>query len=853
MKMNTIWQDIRYGMRRLRRSPGFATTAILTLALGIGATTAIFTLTYQVLLRSIPVQKPEELYKIGKEIECCVDGGLQNDWRIFSQDLYRTFRENTADVDGMLAVQAGSLALTSRRAGDNAAQSLDARAVSGNYFQVLGVQTLLGRLITPEDDKQGAPPVVVLSHAIWMAKFHADPTIVGHDLLLAGHPVTVIGVAAESFMGERNTADPAGVWFPIAQEPVLEPERKLAELPNSHWLDILVRIPDHTKVPAVEKSIQVELSRWLRSHREPSDHTTEAEFAKQTTELAPAASGINNLGDQYKTSLNMLMLISGFVLLITCANLANLMLVRGMARSQELSVRTALGAPRTRLIRQMLVEALLLSLIGGLLSLLVAYGGVKGMLALAMKDVQINPLHASPSLPVLLFALAISLLTGILFGIAPAWIATSANPAEALRGANRSTTDSSAGPQRVLVILQAALSVALLSTAGLLIASLRKLEHQDFRFEPKGRLVAFIDIQAAGIPFERLDGLYRRLEQAFEQVPSLHDFAYATYGPMNYNNWGSGVAFPGQDPSVRNDGASYSAVSPHFFDAVGTRVLLGRSFNEHDTATSTHVAIVNKRFVDKYLAGKQVIGSHFGTGSQMANEFEIVGVVDDSKYGDPKKTVRAMYFTPMVQMADYSGLNASPQMIQQNITSERSFHFASNLFVRYEGDASVAANTLRRTFQSVNSDIPISRLVTYTDQVSGYFTQDELVVRLTILFGVLALILASLGIYGVTAYTVNRRTSEIGIRMALGADRGSVLRMILGGAMRQTVIGLLIGIPFALAAGRLLQSQLYGVSGWSPLPLVASSILLFLSALLAGVVPARRASSIEPMQALRAE
>jgi predicted permease len=851
--MTMIWQDILYGMRRLRRSPGFAATAILTLALGIGATTAIFTLTYQVLLRSMPVQHPEQIYKLGKDIECCVDGGLQNDWRIFSNDLYRSLRDETAGTDGMLAVQAGSIGVTARRPGDNASQSLQARAVSGNYFQVLGVQPYLGRLINPNDDREGAPTVAVLSHAIWQAKFHSDPSIVGQSLSMAGHPVTVVGVAAESFLGERNSADPAGVWFPIAQEPAMEPLRKLALMPNSHWLDVLVRIHDTKQVLPIERSMQVQLVRWLRTHREPSDHTTEAEFAKQTTELAPAASGINDLGDQYKSSLKMLMLIAGFVLLITCANLANLMLVRGMARSQELSVRTALGAPRIRLVRQMLVEALLLSLLGGLLSLLVAYGGVKGMLAILMKNVEINPLQASPSVPVLLFALSVSLLTGILFGTAPAWIAAAANPAEALRGANRSTTDSSARPQKVLVVLQAALSVALLSTAGLLIASLRNLERQDFHFQPKGRLIAFVDLQAAGIPFERLDGLYRQWEQAFEAVPNLHDFSYATYSPMSDNNWGSGVAFPGQDPSVRNPGASYDAVSPHFFDSLGTRILLGRGITEHDTATSTHIAVVNHRFAEIFLKGKPVIGAHFGPNLDLAHELEIVGVVDDSKYRDPKNEVRAMYFLPMAQMIDYSHVNATPATIQDAELSQRFFHFANVLIVRYDGDAAVAANTMRRTFQSVNSDIPIGQLLSYSDQVSDHFTQDETVVRLTILFGVLALILASLGIYGVTAYTVGRRTSEIGIRMALGADRRHVLKMILHGAMRQTVIGLLLGIPVALAAGHLLQSELYGVKGWNPLPLAVSSMLLLLSALIAGVVPAKRASSIEPMQALRAE
>jgi predicted permease len=434
-------QDVQYGFRRLRRSPGFATTAILTLALGIGATTAIFTLAYQVILKSMPVEHPEQIYKVGKEIECCVDGGLQNDWRIFSYDLYRTLRDQTPGIDGMAATQAGGITVSARRKGDASAQPLSVRVVSGNYFLVLRVRPFAGRLLRPEDDQEGAPAVAVISYAIWQSKFHGDPNLVGETIMLTGHPVTIVGIGAAGFLGDRNTGDPAGVWLALAQEPVFQPDRKLYKLPQSHWLDMLVRIRDPKAVPAADSAIKVELMRWIRANRGPSTHDTEADIAKQTTELAPASDGINDLRDEYEKSLKMLQMIAGFVLLIACANLANLMLVRGVGRRQELSVRTALGAPRSRLVREMLVEAVVLALLGGGLAVAVAYAAVKGMLALAMRGVETNPLSASPSLPVLGFALALSALTGILFGIAPAWIASRANPVDALRGANRSTGD----------------------------------------------------------------------------------------------------------------------------------------------------------------------------------------------------------------------------------------------------------------------------------------------------------------------------------------------------------------------------------------------------------------------------
>jgi len=420
--MGSILQDVRYGFRRLRRSPGFATTAILTLALGIGATTAIFTLTYQILLRSMPVDHPEQLYKVGQESTCCVDGGLQGHWRIFSYDLYRQLRDQTPGTDGMAAVQAGAIRVSVRREGDSASQPLEVRVVSGNYFSVLGVKQFAGRLLRPDDDREDAMPVAVISHAVWQTKFHGDPSVVGETIMLSGHPVTVVGISAEGFLGDRNTGDPAGVWLTLAQEPVLNPVRKLMKLPNANWLDLMVRIRDPKTVPAVENAIRVELMRWLRTNRDPGMHDTEAEVAKQTTELAPASDGINNLRAEYEKSLKMLQMIAGFVLLIACANLANLMLVRGVCRRQELSVRTALGASRARLVREMLIEALVLAGLGGGLALAVAYAGVKGMLALAMRGVEIDPLSASPSLPVLGFALAVSAVTGILFGIAPAWM-----------------------------------------------------------------------------------------------------------------------------------------------------------------------------------------------------------------------------------------------------------------------------------------------------------------------------------------------------------------------------------------------------------------------------------------------
>ena len=441
-----------------------------------------------------------------------------------------------------------------------------------------------------------------------------------------------------------------------------------------------------------------------------------------------------------------------------------------------------------------------------------------------------------------------------LFGTAPAWIASHSDPAEALRGANRSTRDAGALPQKLLVILQAALSLALLSSAGLLIQSLRAIEHQNFHFEIDNRLIAFVDLQAAGYSAEKLPALYQQMEQAFAALPGLQSFAYATYGPMADNNWGSGVAFPGDDPKARNQ-TSYLAVSPQFFDAVGTRVLMGRAFTDHDTASSIHVAVVNRVFTDKFLKGKNPIGEHFGPDGSMTGEYEIVGVVDSTKYNDPTSSDEpyAMWFTPMAQSTDFSRIPATDDVREQAGKNERFKHFAGNLIFHYRGDKAAMANQIREKLKAINPEITITRMPTYDEQVSTYFTQQELVVRLTSIFGALALILAAIGLYGVTAYSVQRRTSEIGIRMAVGASRGSVLVNILRTALIQAGIGLALGLPLAYAAARVLRSQLYQTNAFQPLILLGSAVLLLLAAVLAAFIPARRAASIDPMQALRSE
>ena len=842
--MNTLLQDTRYTLRQLRRSPGFTLTAVLTLALGIGGTTAIFTLVYQILLRSIPVSHPEQLYKIGRFDNCCVMGDGQDDWSLFSDDLYRSLRDTTPHTSGVAAVQAASLTVSARHAGEpGAAQPLAVRFVSGNYFPVLGVEPAFGRLLTPADDRNGAPPVAVISNSVWHIHFHADPHLLGSTLLLTGHPVTVVGITRPNFLGERNEPDPAGVWLPLSQEPVLEPDRSLLNYPGLNWLDLLVRIPDRRQVPRIQLALQGELRQWIAAHRDLRGLATR-DTSRDTTELAPASGGINKLRDQYESSLHLLLWVASFVLLIACANLANLMLVRGMARSQELAVRSALGASRLRLVRQMLLEALLLSLLGGTAALLVAFAGTRAILALALADVTVNPLHATPSLPVLGFALAVSLLTGMLFGTAPAWITSRISPIRALRGGNRSTRDRSALPQKLLVVLQAALSLALLSTAGLLITSLRQLTHQNFGFAAEGRLLTFIDLHAAGYTAPKLPGLYNRFDDAFTHLPGITHFAYATYAPATGGSWGTSLFFPGVPPTNKAN-ATYDMVSPEFFSALGIHLLAGRSLSPEDTATSVRVAVVNQLFADTFFHGRSAIGEHFGPNPALPTDFVIVGVVENTRFGSLTDPQTPVFFTPLTQTTPYTD--------PRDITTEEYAHFATQLVVDFRGDPAAITDSIRRTVASIDPSIPVLNIVPLSEQLSANFTGRELVARLTTLFGILALLLAALGLYGVTAYTVARRSAEIGVRLALGSSRRRVLSFVLRGAIAQAGLGLLLGLPLSFLSARLLEHTLYGSSHVQPVVLLAVTALLALATVVAAWIPARRAAGLDPMHALRTE
>ena len=847
-----ILQDLRYAFRQLRRTPGFAITAVLTLALGVGATTAIFTLIYQVMLRPLPVTAPEQLYKLGTRYDCCFNGGsLFGDWTLFSYDQYLMFRDHLGGFTSMTAVEAGQRSVGMRLQGSGqSAEPARVQFVAGNYFSTLGVKALEGRALAPSDDQRGTQPQVVLSYEMWQRRFGGSPTVIGSTLMINNRAMTVAGVMPAGFFGTRLDADPPEIWAPLAFEPMLT-NIDAMDHPGEYWLYIIGRAPAGFNPATASAQTSGLLQDWLHAHPETLHSGQSEVIAKQRTEWAPAAGGISQLRDNYTSGLQLLFMIAGFVLLIVCANLANLMLVRGMARRQNTAVRLALGAPRGRVVRQTLTESLIIAVVGSAVAILLATLGSRAMLSMALAGTHSSPFSTSPSLAVLGFALGIAVLAGALFGCVPAWITSHFDPIEALRGASRTAGDKTAWPQKALVVLQAALSLALLSTAGLLTLSLRALEHQNLHLATSGRLVIGINpVAGIGTDVQKLGELERKFDTQLKQTPGVLDLGYATFSPLSGDGWHNLTYLPGAPPPPPEFTNNYyrttfDYVSPDYFAAVGTHVLQGRGLKESDTPTTRRVAVVNQAFVAHFLKGKPPLGAHFGLDPHDPNEFEIIGVVDDTKYEDPDEPQLPMVFMPLAQPAEV--------FAQRDLVGEARVRYPEDIVVHYQGGEAEMAAALRRAIGNIDPNLPITRIDTLTTQVNANFNQPEMLARLTMTFGLVALLLAAIGIYGVTAYTVERRTPEVGLRMALGADRGDVLREVLKHALSQVLVGLVLGVPLALVLGRLMAAHLYNVSSSNPLILGGAFGTLVIAAVLAAVVPARRAASIEPVQALRNE
>ena len=777
--------DLRDALRQLRKAPGFTATVVITLALGIGATTAIFTLVHQVMLKSLPVTKPGELWRIGDKIRCCNWGGYtqgrDGDFSLFSWDAYKNFREHTPEFVDLAALQAGNAPLGVRRAGSQAqAETCNGQEVSGNFFRTLGVQPWIGRMMTDADDQLGAPPVAVMSHRTWQNKYGSDPSVVGGSFQINGHAFTVIGVAPPGFYGAKLAGwGMPDFWLPITSESVLAGPVSRLKQANENYLDLLGRVRPGVSPQTLEAKLRVEFHDWLASHVADMEPGEKQLWQQQTLHLTPGGAGVAAMRDEYQDGLKLLLIAAGCVLLVACGNLANLMLARGLRNRAQISVRIALGASRARLVRRALVESVLLAVIGGAVGIAVAYSGTRLILHLAFQIGGPNnfvPVSPEPSWPVLLFALGVSIFTGIVFGTAPAWMTSHSDPVEALRGANRSVGSSRSWAQKSLVIAQAAMSLVLLTAAALLAQSLRNLEHQDFGFEMQGRYIAWINPTLSNYKPEQMEQLYRRLDDSLKQVPGVRMVAPALYAPMSGDSWNSGVRIQGRpEPAPKEDtSAGWARVMPGFFETIGAKMVMGRPITEDDTAATLNVAAVNEAFVKRFFKDQNPIGQHFGFGRiKYASTYEIVGVVKDIRYMtyDYKEPVRPMVWLSETQTARYDDPAISD--------GEKFSHFLYNIVIWAPGDPPGMEERVRKAMASIDPSLVLYSVDSYSKVVSGDFQQQNMIATLTTLFGLLGLVLAAVGLYGVMAYTVEQRTNEIGLRMALGADRGDVITMVL--------------------------------------------------------------------------
>ena len=845
--VETLLQDTRYALRRLRTAPAFTITTVLTLALGIGATTSIFTLVHAVLLKSLPVANPAELYRLGKETRCCYVGGYSQDkeFSLVSYELYKYFRDNTKEFSELAAFPAFTELFGVQRAGrSEAAQSYPGEFVSGNYFTTFGIGAYAGRALTPQDDRPNAAPVAVMSYRLWRERYGSDPSVIGSVFNINDKPITVVGITPPGFFGDSLRSTPPDFFMPLNVEPFVESDADLNKY-DTHWLELIGRVKPGAIPGAVEAAMRVELKQWLRSHwgeMSPNDH---ARFPEQTLYLSPGGAGITSMREQYEHWLQILMMVSGFVLLIVCANVANLMLVRGLERRRETSLSIALGARSSRVVRQALTESILLALLGGAAGLAIAFAGTRLILHLAfpsMPGFASVPIDASPSIPVLLFASVTSLLTGLAFGIAPAWMTTRVDPIEALRGVGRSTVRVGSLPRKALVVLQAALSLALLSASGLLIAALQRLEHQDFGFEQNRRIVANIDPRLAGYRTEQLSLFYRRIHDSIASIPGVSSVALCLYSPL-VGGWGAGVWVDGRHPAGPKDDnfAAWDRVTAGYFSVIGNPIDRGRGIAEQDTAASQKVAVINEAFARRFFNNEDPIGKHFGTAPGASSQLEVVGIAKNARYlsDNLDQPIGPFFFLPEAQ-ADYTRRNQGSL-------------FLHDIIILTKPGASLSDAQVRRAIASVDPNLPIISIRPLKEQVAGQFTQQRLIARLTSFFGALALILASIGVYGVVAYNVGSRTGEIGVRMALGADRGDIVRLVLTGAFGLILAGLFLGLPLTFVAGRFLGRQLYGMAPYNPMVTIVAVVTLGLSALAASLIPALRASGISPSEALRAE
>src|SRR5882724_1967934 len=789
--MGTLIQDIRLAVRTLRKSPVFACVAILSLALGIGANTAIFTLMDQELLRMLPVQHPEQLVMLDQQGP--TQGSVEND-NSFSYPMYKDFRDHSPVFSGVLARFPLSISVSYRGQTERAAGDL----VSGNYFEVLGVRALIGRAFTQEDDRTpGAHPLAFLTYGYWQRRFGGDRSILNQTLLINGHPMTVVGIGPPGFHG-TEVGRSADVMTPIMMKAQMTPTWNDLDNRRSWWVNIFARLKPGVTAQQADAAMNV-LYRQIQTEEVTAiqgwDQKARDRFVNKHLDILAGDKGQSSLRRDVAAPLTVLMWMVGLVLLIACANVANLLIARAAGRQKEIALRLALGAGRMQIARQLLVESLLLAVVGGAAGLLVASWAGDALIGLMTAEAAARSFTTAPDLRILSFNFAVAIAAGLLFGMAPALRTTRPNIATTLKDqvGNIAGGSSQVRFRKAVVVAQMALSLLLLVGAGLFAHSLYNLKSIDPGFRAENLMTFSIDPSLNGYSQSRIQELYARLQQDIAALPGVRGVSMANIAPLTGDVNQSTVTIEGYQRKEGEDmNPHVNDVGPGYLATLGTPLIAGREFTSRDTMGAPLVGMLNETAARYFFGNQNPLGKHFGFGGRRGiADIEIVGVVKDEKSAGLKKAAPRFVYAPYMQ--------------KKNIT-------AISVYVRTTHAPGEMAPALRRAVQQADANLPVFGMKTMQAQVDEFLFTERLIAMLSGVFGLLATVLAAVGLYGVMAYAVTRRTREIGIRMALGADRAKVVRLVMSEVAGMAAIGIGIGLPCAIALGRLVQSELFGVT-----------------------------------------
>ncbi len=841
----SLWRDAVYGLRQALRSPGLSIVAILSLALGIGANTAIFTVINDLLLKQLPVRDPAMLVSFGDGS----DGGIMassspGPYDIFPYDFYRHISGRQGKLESLTAF-ASFPTMVSVRTGSGAsgaATQAQSHLVSGTFFSVLGAQPLLGRVFTSEDTAtEGSNAVVVISHRYWLENLSADPGVIGRSISINGSSFVVIGVMPAGFYGVDLNEQAPDMWLPITMQPAVMMGPSLLTTDGLFWIHIMARRNGDVPVAQAQAWVTADFQRFLME-REGSviSALRRQQIGGTFIPLLPGGAGLSHLRQAYQAPLTVLMIMVGLVLLIACANLANLLLAKAASREREFCARLALGSSRGRIVRQILIEALVLALIGGAAGLGLAFWGTRVLIRFIDRGADHTALSAAPDLRVLLFTIATCIVTAALFGIAPAWRGSRTSVAGALNATARTAGSAGGRSSRLLpkglIVVQVTLSLVLLTVAGLLLRTLSNLHAQDIGLDRSHVLLVSTNPKFAGYKPERLNALYDQILSRVDALPGVRSASMAGGPPLSQGTWGSPLDLDGRPtPDNVDISTGLNRVSAGYFETLGIPLLRGRTIQPEDRADGVKAAVVNKTLADRYFPNGDAIGHTFTIADPAApGVWHIVGIVRDSKHSSPADKPHPFAYLAVTQ------LKGDDQ-------------YAYWLQVRSDGDPAKITGEVRAALAGIDPNLPILATQTIDEQLDNLIDRQRFVSRLAGFFALLALTLAGIGLYGVMTYNVVRRTSELGVRMALGAPRAELLWMVLKESLVLLAIGLALGIPLSLAASRAIKAGLFGVDPADPLTL-AAAVLIMSAALLAGsYLPARRATRIDPMAALRCE